>query len=165
MITLNLIPPDKKKDLEKIRYYIMAKNLIVVILLIISLVTIILLLSKLILQDNFTNVVERNTLTTQYARIFNVDLKKFNRNLQLTKKIQSDYIPWTNFMVSFTKLIPNDVQIESLNLNKETLLITGFAKTRDALLRLKENFENSEFFTNVTVPLDNLLNKDRKSVV
>jgi len=163
MITLNLIPTSKKKDLKLIRYFIFTKNLVMIFFLMTSLVAMILLFSKLILQNFFTTVVEQNTLTTKYVRIFNTDIKDFNLKLDMVDKIQKDYIGWADFINALAKIVPDGIVLDSININQNAILITGLADNRAGLIEFKENLEASGLFSEVTVPLDNLLTRENIS--
>ncbi len=163
MITLNLISPQKKQELRLTQVYLAIKNLIILILFLATIIAIILLITKVILQNYFNEVVSDTTLTTKYANIFSEDIKKFNQQIKLVDKIQQKYIPWPNFFINFTKLMPDDIGIDSLTINENKILITGLAKTRAKLLELEDNLKKSDLFLEVTVPLENLLRKENIS--
>ena len=160
MITLNLLPPNKKQELQLARLYTVIKNLIVLILLLTIIIAITLLFTKITLQNHFNKIVEQTTLTTKFSRLFNKDIRAFNKQLAEVEKIQKDYISWINFFVKFNKLVPEEVSIYDLSLNNDKILITGLAKTREKLLFFKNNLENSDLFSEVVVPLENILKKE-----
>lgn len=160
MIILNLIPPTKKQELRLAQVFKTVKNLIILILFLTIFAAIILLITKIALENNFNKVVEESTLTTKYANIFNKDVKEFNQYLSAVDKIQKDHISWPQFLINFTKLIPQNINIYSININDDKILITGQAKNRDDLLLFKNNLENSDLFAGVTIPLEDLLKKD-----
>ncbi len=162
MITLNLISPAKKQELRLMQLYIMIKNLIIIILFVTIITAIILLLTKMSLQNYFNDVVAQTTATTKYANLFNEDLKELNQYIKSVDEIQQKYIPWTKFFIGLSKLVPDEINLFSLNLNEGKILITGLAKTRDKLLEFQKNLKNSEFFSEVTIPIDNLL--ERKDI-
>src|SRR3989344_4822341 len=165
MIILNLLSPIKKQELRLAQLYITIKNLIILILLFTIIIAVILLLSKMVVQNNFNRIVDQTTLTTKYGQIFNRDIKIFNSHLSAVEKIQKEYISWTDFLISFNQLIPDNVSLYTLNINKNNkdgikIYITGIAKTRDDLLKLKDNLEKNEMFSEVAIPLENLLKKN-----
>lgn len=160
MITLNLLPPAKKQELRLTQLYIAVKNLIILILFLTIITAIALLLTKMTLQNYFNKIVSETTLTTKYANIFNKDIREFNQQIKAVEKIQKDYIPWTKFFINFNKLIPDNIGIDNLSLNGNQILITGLAKNRDDFLKLKDNLKNSDLFSEVVIPLENLLKKE-----
>lgn len=160
MITLNLLPPNKKRELQLAQLYTIIKNLIILILLLTTLIAIILLFTKMILQNHFNKIVEQTTLTTKFSRLFNQDIKTFNQQLTEVEGIQKNYIPWTNFFIVFSQVVPDDIGISNLTINQNKILISGLAKTRVKLLEFKDNLENSDLFSEVVVPLENILKKE-----
>lgn len=165
MITLNLIPTQKKNDLRLANFYIVVKNLIISILIIITTVAIVLLVSKIILQNMFNEIVAQSTLTTRYGNIFSGEIKIFNERLNGVKKIQGEYISWSKFISDFAKLVPTDIIVSNLVLSisekdGNKIIISGLAKDREKLLNFKDNLEDSSLFDNVNVPLENLLKKE-----
>lgn len=160
MINLNLVPPAKKHEIRLTQIYVMIKNLIILLLFLAIAVAITLLLTKMFLQNHFNNIVEQTTLMPRYASIFNKDFKEFNEQLKAVKEIQKDHFYWTNFFVKFSKLIPDGLALDNLIVNNNKILLTGSARLRDQLLVLKNNLESSELFSNVAIPLENLLKKE-----
>lgn len=160
MITLNLIPTEKKKTIQLTQIFLILKNIALVLLLIIAIVAIILLAGKVIIDNQFSRIVEETSLTNRYANLFNVEIKEFNTLVQAVDKIESSYIPWNNFFFEFTNLVPTNVQIYSFELNQGKLLLTGLADSRESLLNFKSNLEKNSAFSNIKVPMDNILKKD-----
>lgn len=161
MINLNLIPPIKKQEIRLTQIYVIIKNLIILLLFLTIAVAITLLLTKMFLQNHFNNIVAQTTLTPRYANIFNKEFKEFNERLKAVKEIQKDHFYWTNFFVKFSKLMPDGLVLNNLIINNNKILLAGSAKLRDQLLVLKNNLENSELFSNVEIPLENLLKKEQ----
>lgn len=160
MITLNLLAPEKKQGLRLTQLYQMIKNLIILILFLTIIIAIVLLLTKMTLQNHFNKIVAETTLITKYVDIFNKDIKEFNRHLESVEKIQKEYIPWTDFFINFTHLVPDDISIDTIAINKSKILITGLARTREKLLEFEDNLKNSNLFSEVAIPLKNLLKKE-----
>lgn len=160
MITINLIPKEKKQELGLIQLYLTIKNIIVLILVFIIVVAIALVITKAALQSYFDTLVTQYTLNNKYANVFNKDVKAFNQLLGTVDQIQSQYIPWSIFMNEIIKIVPQNVTINSINVNSGKILITGRAKTRDDLLKFQSNLDASEIFDNSDTPLDNLLKRE-----
>ncbi len=159
MISLNLIPPTKKKELQLTQLYIMVKNFVIAILLINIFTAIVLLSAKLTLQNHFNKIVEQTTLTTKYANTLSQDVKSFNAELNAVANIQSEYISWSKFFVDFSHLIPPGIIFDSINIKENRILLTGLAIERDHLLKLQENLKQSTLFSNIDIPIDNLLRR------
>ena len=160
MITLNLIPQSKKDALKLARVYILIKNLTILILILTILVAITLLTTKAALQNYFNNIVSQSTFTTKYANTFVKGIKNFNAQLSAVDSIQKEHIPWTKFLVRFSALVPKNVAIQNLSVNNQKVLIKGLAVSRDQLIELENNLKKDPLFTNVIIPLENLLKRE-----
>ncbi|OGG38215.1 hypothetical protein A3D55_01495 [Candidatus Jorgensenbacteria bacterium RIFCSPHIGHO2_02_FULL_45_20] len=160
MITLNLLPPQTKKEAHLLQLYLSLKNAIVLLLLFTTLAAITLLLAKLTLQEYFTRVVDQTTLTTQYGNIFSKDIKDVNRQLTEVNKIQSEYIPWTKFFAELSDITPEGIVIFNVNINGKDVTLSGFAQNRDQLLKLQQALSGSPLFLESDVPLENLLTRE-----
>jgi len=160
MITLNLLPPQIKKEAHLLQLYLSLKNAIVLILFFTILAAISLLLAKLTLQEQFNRTVNETTLTTQYGNIFSNDIKSVNHQLTEVTKIQKEFIPWTLFIAELSKFTPPTISIFNVNINSNSVTISGFATTRDALLEFQQALKDSNLFVESDVPLENLLTKE-----
>jgi len=146
MITLNLISIIQKKELKLLRVFIILKNVIIYLLLFTILAAIVLLFSKLILQNNFNQVIADFNLNNQTGTIFTQDIKQFNSKIRDVEKIQKDYTPWSEYLVFLTNLVPDDVVLHSISIDKEKehIEISGRAKNRNALLVAEEALVTAE---------------------
>jgi len=162
MIALNLISPQQKQELQLRQFYIVIKNLTILFLLLTIIIAIILMASKIILQNNFNEIIASTTLTTRYNNIINKEIESFNKQLETATKIQKNYIAWTNFIIEFIPLVPENVSLYSLNLTRENgqAIISGFARTRDDLLKFKDNLESFNSLSEVNIPLESLFIKE-----
>lgn len=140
--------------------YIGIKNLIISLLLLSIIIAMILLFVKMTLQNNFDRVVAETTLTTKYITGFNNDIKKFNQLLGTVDNIQKNYVRWSDFIARTSNLIPQNITLQSLNVKDGKILITGKAASRADLLSFKNQLESSEIYSNVEIPLEDLLRKD-----
>jgi len=160
MITLNLIPPEKKKNLRVISILLIIKHNLIMLFFVIAFSAFVLLLGKAAIDEHFTNVVSQSTLTTKYARIFNYEIKDFNNKIDATAEIQNKNIPWVIFFSALAKQVPNGITITYLEIKDGNIAINGNAKTRSDLIQFKINLENFEIFTNVIIPLESMLKKE-----
>jgi len=160
MITLNLIPPSKKKELLLTQLYVGIKNLIIFILLISIIVAILLLSTKAILENYFGKIIEETTLVTKYANTFNQDIRQFNGEINALAKIQDDHIDWLVFLADLSEITPSDVAVNHVGIEKNKILINGTAKTRSVLLEFRDALAHSEVFTDVDLPLEYQLKRE-----
>jgi len=160
MITLNLIPPEKKKSLRVTSILLIIKHNLIMLFFVIAFSAFVLLLGKAAIDEHFTNVVSQSTLTTKYARIFNYEIKDFNNKVDAAVEIQNKNIPWVIFFSDLAKQIPDGVKITYLEIKDGNIAINGNAKTRNDLIQFKKNLENFKILTNVTIPLESMLKKE-----
>jgi|SRR3989344_7007595 len=160
MITINLIPQGKKDVLKLAHIYVVIKNLIILVLVLTIIIAVILLATKAVLQNHFNNIVSQSTFTTKYANTFVKGIKDFNVKLSAAKEVQNEFIPWTDFLINFSELVPEDIVIYNVVINGNKVSIKGLAVTRDSLLQLEESLNQSNVFENVDIPLENLLKRE-----
>ena len=160
MITLNLIPPNKKKELLLTQLYIVIKNLIIFILLISILIAILLLGTKVILQNYFGKFIEETTLVTKYANTFNQDIRQFNGEINALAKIHDDHIDWLAFLADLSAMTPADVALNHVGVEKNKVLVNGTAKTRSVLLEFRDALAKSKILTDVDLPLEYQLKRE-----
>jgi len=152
MITLNLLPYSKRREIETEK-----GNQLVLVFGIFSLfflfVTVVLMLA---------NVVMRGLITDLMFRAVSYDQNRaeaLNRKTAALNKIQENFILYTDSLIDFTKIVPSGVKIEDLMMDKtnKDIKIRGAAKSRDDLMQFKENLEESGRFLNVRLPTENML--------
>lgn len=93
------------------------------------------------------NVRIKKELNDLNIRLFNlVNLDKYHGN-------------WSEVILKFSGLLPADVAIDSFSADRSTsrIQIIGVAKSRDSVLKLRENLLASDYFENVNFPLSNLI--------
>lgn len=107
-----------------------------------------------------TNIALQKQVVSQEE---NLQLKKtlgeFNTHLTNLVNLDQHQGQWSEVLISFTRLLPVGVAIDSFTGERETgrVRISGFAKTRESVLRLRQNLLASGDFTDVNFPLSNLV--------
>lgn len=169
MITLNLISPNYKKTIKVKNLLNDAENLFLYIMFISIIVAIILLAARKILEDNFVEAVERTSLGAANPAE-NKKNTQINKKIQLAKQAQQDYIPWSRLIIIFSKLVPNNVKINSFNVipgddkNEWEISLSGTAVNRNDFLDFKKNLlDAKDLFDEkeIEIPIINLLKKEK----
>lgn len=162
MILLNLLPPQKKKEAEEKILYAAIKNILAVFLVFLIFVSVILLGGKLILARNFQTVVEQTTLIVKEYGGINKKIKETNDKLASISDAQNEFIEWSPRILKISEAIPENIQITTIVLRdgKNKTLLKGIAKTRDDLLILRVNLEESDLFSRIELPFSNLLKRE-----
>ena len=162
MILLNLLPPKYKKNLQSKRILIALKEVTMLILLFASAVAILLVGSKNILDKQLKKLVTNNQAQLEIHDKINNQVIAINKKIKNISQIQINYKKWSNFLIELTKNTSNNVQYQLLNIDRltNTLEIRGVAQNRDDLLEFKDLLEDIGFFTEVNLPLSNLLARE-----
>ncbi len=163
MLTLNLVSRELKQEIKLRHIYSLLKKMNFVVIIIVIIIAIILLSAKLILQNNFNKVVGQTTLLTGIGgKKYTEEVRGINSRLNIILQIQNERVPWSYLLEVIAGITPDGITLSSLKLNKKNsaLKITGNAKTRNDLLKFKNNLENSKIFTAVKSPIKNILQKE-----
>lgn len=160
----NLLPKEQQKDIKLEKASSKLVNLIVWAFL--SLVVLLLLsfAAKLYLQSELKRVTDRVELQKQVVsqgenQELKIKLKEFNGHLDNLVTLSDNHAIWSEVVIEFARVIPEDVAIDNFLADRKTgqISITGFAKFRDSVLDLRNNLVASEYFENVNFPLANLV--------
>lgn len=108
--------------------------------------------------------VEKTLFGTRYQEI-KEELTLFNQEVSALTKIDQTLISVPLVIESVLELIPQEIQVLSLNYFDEDLSvqITGIASGRDALLELQENLENDPMIKEFDIPLSSYDQKSETS--
>jgi len=163
MLTLNLVSQELKEEIKSRHLYALLKKMNFILTIIIIIIAIILLSAKIILQNNFNKVVEQTTLLTgNSGKKYADKVRKINARLQTVSQIQNERVPWSRLVEALAEITPGGVALSYLKLDEKNMSVKlrGKAKTREELLALKNNLENSKIFSNVKSPIKNILRKE-----
>ncbi len=158
MLILNLASLELKNEIKLRHIYYLIKKVSSILIILTIVIAVILITARIILQNNFNKIVEQTTLVTKNNQGYNNKIRQINNKLNYIVKIQDNFIYWSNLIEELTEITPSDVTFYSIKANDSNkIIITGRAKLRDSLLRLKDNMENSSTFKNIDFPLKNIL--------
>ncbi len=161
-IRLNLLSPDQREYL-KFEYVYMHVRTVTFLLLTFTIIsTGLLIAARLMLQDNYATVLTATTMVNDKNQTLDKDITELNKNLQDVKKIQDDFVKWSDIIIQLNRTIPERVELNSLVLEKNTRLfsMSGRAQKRDDFLLLKANLEKLPYLEELQSPLTNLLLKE-----
>ncbi len=161
MIKLNLISPEQKETLHYESIYLSIRKVAWLIIIFSVIISTIILSARIMLEDNYTTLLLETTLVTQRNQEIDSEITKINTSLKGLSSIQKDFIKWSNFLVDFTKVIPPNISISSLIINKElkSLNLVGLADTRDDFLELEKSLNQLPYLINISRPITNLLGR------
>lgn len=162
MISLNLINPVEKKVVAKELLVLMFRNIVSMFLIVVILIGVMFMICRIYLQTNYHQIVAQGTAVTLENKWINEEIKVLNNDLKTANKVQAGFFKWSQFLVDFFELVPEGNQITSLyfDMTNRKMQMSGKSLHRDNLLRLKENLEKSDLFTDLDSPLSNLLSRE-----
>ena len=186
MIKLNLLPPRKKEEIkwEKINRVLAINEAVAAIELAVFIV--VLLLAQIYLSGELSRLNKLVVQKQQQTEIKEVEKLKsevrvFNERLDLAGEIQNLRIGWTEILNELSLITPESIQITSLNIKRNLpdssskkklenagagsendekkcrFNLSGYAKTREDLLKFEDNLKNSDYFTNLESDRSNYL--------
>ena len=79
-----------------------------------------------------------------------------------SKKIQDEYITWSEIIKSLADMTPPDISFSYVKINAldQTIKIKGHADLRDSLLKFKDSMAAAAYFQNIEFPIKNILEKE-----
>lgn len=154
IITLNLISPQQRRRLRVQGAIKESRSLSVTILYVVLLVTAIMIYAKNLLQ-NMSEIFQNNTTPLANSITVNDADKDTAQKISASLK---DSILWSDFLVTFAKVVPSDVIIHNIDIGADgSLTISGQAPKRESLLNLQNNLTSSGLIKNLYSPVKNLL--------
>ena len=161
MINLNIISQELKKEINTKAIYLSYKNLLAIIFIFLIFYTTTFLICLLVLHIHFIDTVKNTTLITRGGENYSSIVRQLNSNINNVADIQSEFISWSYLLEFLHQQSDQNISIDSISVNreKEEITLRGVAATRDSLLLLKKNLEDSNYFAEINLPIKNLLEK------
>lgn len=162
MLSLNLISRELKKEINLKRVSAVIKKMSAILIVAAALFAIILSTAKIILRNNLNQALERANLVADAENPYIAKIKNINSKIIAAQSIQNDYIPWTLTLENLTNLTPRGITYSYLKIDKigGQASLRGLADMRENLLELKNNLNNSNLFSEVKSPMENILQKE-----
>lgn len=164
-IKLNIIPEERKKEissnnlLKNIWQWEFGLSVILGVFLLL-LLSIYYLLSFNLAAQKSEIVNEKVREDFEKISKFNSDFKIANKQINTDESIQKDQLYWSNLLVKLNDAVPAEISASKLATQNYQVILAGTAKTRDDLMRMKDNFSREDCFSDVNLPLSNLVSKD-----
>ena len=162
MLTLNLIPKKLKKEAKLRRLYKELKRTDYILIIAAVTIAMTLLAAKLILQNNFKNIIEQTTLVAETSQVHNVKMQDINFQMSQISQIQSDFVEFSLLIEDLATKTPENIALSNVKINRvpPSINISGYADTREELLSFKKNLEDSPIYFDIKFPLQNILQKE-----
>jgi len=163
-IKLNLIPEQKKEEINQANLFRLVLKWQVELFGIIVIFTTMLLSINYILKFTLTSDVQAEAAKseTQYGEIekYDSEIKEVNTKTSQIEKIQEGQLDWFNFFKKINDQFSSNIEIEKIATLNYQVLLSGKANSRDDLISFKENMEKESCFSDVNLPLSNLVERN-----
>lgn len=162
MIKLNLVPEYIKEEQKMNRILNLNTKVLMFLGFSIIISSAITLYSKYALEKMNLEYLIQDAIITNNAKDYNNKVKQINERISTISKIQLENFEWPTFLTRFASFIPPNISITnaSFNHNTDTISLTGTAKQRDDLLKLRSNLLNSGVINSFDFPINTMLQKE-----
>lgn len=162
MLKLNLVSPQKKKEIRLKHIFIMLKQIGNLLVVITAAIAAYILLGQIIIHNHFIKTLEQTTLINEDRGIYDNKVRGLNFRLNYILKIQKEYFPFSTIIEEVMKKVDDNITFSSIQINssEQTITFKGRAATRESLLSLKDHLSDSDFFADVELPISSILQKE-----
>lgn len=162
MITLNLLPSNKKKQLKNQRLYSAIKEAVVLIILFTSIIAIMLWVSRYYLEKQLADLIVTNSLQLKSQEQTALKIQTINNKLKTIDNLQKNRYHLGQLIQQLTTITPASISYNQIRFffQQKTIELSGTAKTRNDLLSLKNSLETTKWIKKINLPMDNLVNKE-----
>lgn len=151
-MTINLIPPELKreKDFRKTAgiFYLFINIILVVLIIVTATCVTANYYYKKDLSEIKNQINEQKVTLSKFSDLKS-EVSTVNLKLDIINNIDSTRIIWSNIIAELGRCTPIEVQIKTLTSKDSKISITGNAATRRDIAKFKEKLESSKNFKNV----------------
>lgn len=160
MLKLNLVSEELKKEIELRHVFDIVKRVIFVFVVLAIFVSVVFAVTHLTLKFYSTPIMfdQGASLNGRYQE----EVKQINKKIDVVSSIQSEQLDFTALLNEVLSYAEDGVTFKIIKIETETnkLNISGNADTRDNLLALQKNLEESSLFSEVQLPAINIFKKE-----
>ena len=164
-IYLDLLPKPRKLELKRKKLFRrILRDEFLFLLPIILFIVILLNIYYLLSVQRDTSIAAKSLAESQdkYQELSSYEekFKQVNADSAKLLKIQSNHLHWAGILNKLSDVLPDGISITDFSTKDYKVFLIGKAKSRDMLLNFKSSLEADECFTDVNVPLSNLVVKE-----
>lgn len=162
MLTLNLVSERQKKEIKLKSIYTALKGVGIFLVAASLFFAIIFSAAKIILKNDYNQILGQTALVEEAGNFYVAEVKDINKKIVSAGEVQSGYMPWSRALEELVSLTPASVTYSYLKIDQtaSTAEIKGKANNREDLLLLKENLNSAKIFSDVELPLGDILRKE-----
>ena len=159
-ITLNLLPPAKKKALHMGLVMSSIQMMVFILFVFGILISGTMFSLRLMLQHNFDTVKAQTAVISSGPVEVQAAIKDINTYLDKIELDQKSFIIWSQIIEDIGNLVPAGAKVTKLTVGHQgDINLSGTAQTRADALLLLENLEQAPYLSDVVSPLSNILQK------
>lgn len=87
------------------------------------------------------------------------EAQKYNKKASLLNKRLEEHKNWKT-IEELNEILPPGVFYSSLSISSKEIEMTGFAKTREDLIKLEERLQENDFFKNAKIPISSFTSRE-----
>lgn len=161
MIELNLLSNLERTNSNLMWKYVIIKTVISIILTLSFVICGVLFGAKLILLQKYNEVQTQAAAINITHQKINERVNNYNRQIRILNDIQSEYTDWPLFLYNLNSKITSGIYLNKIEINmpERKVSLTGLSSTRENLLNLKQNLEECNLISDISLPLNTLLKK------
>lgn len=161
-LRLNLVSPEKKKNLTVLIRYLFIKEMLEVTIFTLALLAMMYIFAWFVIAGALGDAVESSLLVNREAPTINRDIQNLNH---LTKNIIASAENFSSLTPKFLELsaiLPVDIKLIGLDINRanSSVTLSGTAETRAALLNFQKVMETVSWVKGITTPNSQLFQKE-----
>jgi hypothetical protein len=161
MIYLNLLPYKFKKELRLRYVYAVLIRICVSFILTLTFISGLFFFSGKVFS-NFYNVIDSTDFLMGADEKEPIRVSDVNVKIGEISKMNNKRTDWINIMASSSLVFNNFSCINSMEIDNvsKKIRLKGTAHDRDSLINLKEELNNSDYFSSIDLPIKNIFQKE-----
>lgn len=104
--------------------------------------------------------IEQSQSKYQELKNYEDKFKQINSKTALLYNIEMNHLYWSKFFYELDKVIPDGILINDISNSGYKVSLAGKSAKREELLKFQENINATQCFSDVNLPLSNLVNKE-----
>jgi Tfp pilus assembly protein PilN len=163
MKIINLLPNSEQKEIQ--REFLFRRVVVFWVLVWVSmgLLLTLTIATKIYLNKKISDTKKeitngQNTLNSSDYRDLQKQVLQLNGSIKEVNNLITQHYYWSKSLVALADLIPSDVQLNQVVLDRETgrIDISGQAQNRDSIIKFWSDVIKSDYFHDINFPLANL---------
>lgn len=164
-ITLNLLPKKRRKKIENrkiLKLFIWQEGMLIFAVIILLGVMVGVNEVVKIRLKSLGDQIAINSQKGNYAEIKKYEdaLDEVKSDMIVIDKVQKNNINWIPIFKEINDIIPDGIVINSISNEEYKIIMMGTADSRDQLINMKSEMENTQCFEEIAVPINDIVLKN-----